>query len=175
MYTYKELEIATTNFSEEKKIGSGRYGDMYKGLLSDGTVAAIKKLHMLNHSGSNQKHEERSFRLEVSHLLSFFVIYFIRCLFMLSMLSTNTIYNIYINILNKLLSRWNNFKAVKLWHVSLLRLGDSRVTVSRIHVQLSVTIKYFSKYQMGNSLMVIQYDLFVYSLRSIFLEWMFIF
>lgn len=79
MYTYKELEIATNNFSEENKIGSGGYGDVYKGVLSDGTVAAIKKLHMLNDNASNQKHEERSFRLEVSlaHFIycPFFLIY----------------------------------------------------------------------------------------------------
>ncbi|CAE5960357.1 unnamed protein product [Arabidopsis arenosa] len=30
VYTYKELEIATNNFSEGKKIGSGGYGDVYK-------------------------------------------------------------------------------------------------------------------------------------------------
>nr|AAG51111.1 protein kinase, putative [Arabidopsis thaliana] len=65
VYTYKELEIATNNFSEEKKIGNG---DVYKGVLSDGTVAAIKKLHMFNDNASNQKHEERSFRLEVDLL-----------------------------------------------------------------------------------------------------------
>ncbi|KAG7588587.1 Protein kinase-like domain superfamily [Arabidopsis suecica] len=68
VYTYKELEIATNNFSEGKKIGSGGYGDVYKGVLRDGTVAAIKKLHMLNDNASNQKHEERSFRLEVDLL-----------------------------------------------------------------------------------------------------------
>ncbi|XP_010414925.1 PREDICTED: serine/threonine-protein kinase CDL1-like [Camelina sativa] len=68
VYTYKELEIATNNFSEEKKIGSGGYGDVYKGVLSDGTLAAIKKLHMLNDNASNQKHEERSFRIEVDLL-----------------------------------------------------------------------------------------------------------
>ncbi|KFK35611.1 hypothetical protein AALP_AA4G013600 [Arabis alpina] len=72
VYTYKELEIATNNFSEEKKIGSGGYGEVYKGILNDGTVAAIKKLHMPsplpNPNGSNQKHEDRSFRLEVDLL-----------------------------------------------------------------------------------------------------------
>ncbi|XP_006392484.2 probable serine/threonine-protein kinase PBL7 [Eutrema salsugineum] len=67
VYAYKELEIATNNFSEGKKIGSGGYGDVYKGVLSDGSVAAIKKLHMID-NGSNQKHEERSFRLEVDLL-----------------------------------------------------------------------------------------------------------
>ncbi|KAL1188140.1 putative serine/threonine-protein kinase PBL7 [Cardamine amara subsp. amara] len=68
VYTYKELEIATNNFSEEKKIGSGVHGDVYKGVLTDGTVVAIKKLHMLNDNASNQKHEERSFRIEVDLL-----------------------------------------------------------------------------------------------------------
>ncbi|CAN8241436.1 unnamed protein product [Cochlearia groenlandica] len=65
VYTYKELETATNCFMEENKIGSECYGDVYKGVLSDGTLVAVKKL---NHNGSNQIHEERSFRLEVDLL-----------------------------------------------------------------------------------------------------------
>ncbi|XP_010553738.1 PREDICTED: serine/threonine-protein kinase CDL1 [Tarenaya hassleriana] len=66
VFTYRELEIATNNFSEENVIGSGGYGVVYRGILSDGTVAAIKRLHMHNNNDTgNGKHEERSFRLEV--------------------------------------------------------------------------------------------------------------
>lgn len=30
LYTYKELQIATENFSEENKIGEGGFGSVYK-------------------------------------------------------------------------------------------------------------------------------------------------
>lgn len=99
MYTYRELEIATNNFSEDKKIGGGEYGDVYKGVLNDGTVAAIKKLHMLNHNSSNQKHEDRSFRFEVSCFHFIYCYPFLStflCLFIVSMFTTNTVQYLHI-------------------------------------------------------------------------------
>ncbi|XAR68285.1 Non-specific serine/threonine protein kinase [Bertholletia excelsa] len=44
LYSYKELCIATENFSPANKIGEGGYGSVYKGTLQDGTLAAIKVL-----------------------------------------------------------------------------------------------------------------------------------
>ncbi|XP_002524272.2 cold-responsive protein kinase 1 [Ricinus communis] len=44
LYTYKDLQIATENFSPGNKIGEGGFGSVYKGTLKDGTVAAIKVL-----------------------------------------------------------------------------------------------------------------------------------
>ncbi|CDP15544.1 unnamed protein product [Coffea canephora] len=67
VFTYKELEIATNKFSAANVIGNGGYGVVYRGILSDGTVAAIKMLHREGKQG------ERAFRLEVdllSHLHS---------------------------------------------------------------------------------------------------------
>ncbi|KAI3440420.1 Protein kinase domain-containing protein [Psidium guajava] len=62
VFTYKELEVATEGFSERNMIGNGGYGVVYKGVLSDGTVAAIKMLHWQGKQG------ERSFRIEVDLL-----------------------------------------------------------------------------------------------------------
>lgn len=45
VFTYTELEIATNKFSAANVIGNGGYGVVYRGILSDGTVAAIKMLH----------------------------------------------------------------------------------------------------------------------------------
>ncbi|GMN43792.1 hypothetical protein TIFTF001_012997 [Ficus carica] len=62
VFTYKELQVATSGFSEENVIGRGGFGVVYRGVLSDGTVAAIKMLHRLGKQG------ERAFRVEVDLL-----------------------------------------------------------------------------------------------------------
>ncbi|XVF06144.1 hypothetical protein REPUB_Repub06bG0022200 [Reevesia pubescens] len=62
VFTYKELELATDNFSEVNVIGNGGFGVVYKGVLTDGTVAAIKRLHREGKQG------ERAFRMEVDLL-----------------------------------------------------------------------------------------------------------
>lgn len=42
-FSYDELKKYTNNFSENNEIGSGGYGKVYRGLLSDGQVLAIKR------------------------------------------------------------------------------------------------------------------------------------
>ena len=60
VFTYKELEIATNKFSEANVTLNEGYGVVYRGTLSDGTVAAIKMLHRAGKQG------ERAFRIEAS-------------------------------------------------------------------------------------------------------------
>lgn len=43
-YGMRELEVATGGFSEENVIGEGGYGIVYKGVLADRSVIAIKSL-----------------------------------------------------------------------------------------------------------------------------------
>nr|WEM02089.1 wheat tandem kinase WTK-TM [Triticum dicoccoides] len=43
--TFKLLEHATNNFSDDHIIGSGSYGVVYKGILGDGQEIAVKKLY----------------------------------------------------------------------------------------------------------------------------------
>lgn len=58
-YTLRELEIATTYFSDDHVIGEGGYGIVYHGRLTDGTSVAVKNL--LNNRGQ----AEKEFRVEV--------------------------------------------------------------------------------------------------------------
>ncbi|KAL7135475.1 hypothetical protein ABFS83_11G099300 [Erythranthe nasuta] len=43
-FTYEELKQATDAFSPEKLIGKGGHAEVYKGLLPDGQVVAVKKI-----------------------------------------------------------------------------------------------------------------------------------
>ncbi|KAJ4981048.1 hypothetical protein NE237_031885 [Protea cynaroides] len=56
-FSYKDLQIATKNFSE--KLGGGGFGSVFKGILPDSTVVAVKKLEGISQG-------EKQFRTEVS-------------------------------------------------------------------------------------------------------------
>ncbi|KAJ4729572.1 Protein kinase family protein [Melia azedarach] len=42
-FAMEELSLATKNFSDKNLIGEGKFGEVYKGLLQDGMLVAIKK------------------------------------------------------------------------------------------------------------------------------------
>ncbi|KAM0022057.1 putative protein kinase RLK-Pelle-DLSV family [Helianthus debilis subsp. tardiflorus] len=43
-YSYADLKKATNDFREENKLGEGGFGDVYKGIVKDGNIVAVKKL-----------------------------------------------------------------------------------------------------------------------------------
>ncbi|KAD7478586.1 hypothetical protein E3N88_01722 [Mikania micrantha] len=47
-YSYKDLQLATNNFSEENILGKGGFGEVFKGVLEDNQVVAVKKLKIQN-------------------------------------------------------------------------------------------------------------------------------
>ncbi|GLU02909.1 hypothetical protein SLE2022_201410 [Rubroshorea leprosula] len=60
-YSLKELEEATRGFAEELVIGEGGYGVVYRGILQDGSVVAVKNLL----SNKDRGQAEREFKVEV--------------------------------------------------------------------------------------------------------------
>lgn len=43
-FQFRELQVATKNFTSKNILGKGGFGIVYKGVLSDGTVVAVKRL-----------------------------------------------------------------------------------------------------------------------------------
>ncbi|KAK6916921.1 Protein kinase domain, partial [Dillenia turbinata] len=53
-FSYAELRSATNDFNPANKLGEGGFGPVYKGILSDGNVVAVKQLSVASHQGKNQ-------------------------------------------------------------------------------------------------------------------------
>ena len=41
-FTFKELALATDNFNSSTQVGRGGYGKVYRGIISDNSIVAIK-------------------------------------------------------------------------------------------------------------------------------------
>nr|POF07479.1 wall-associated receptor kinase-like 2 [Quercus suber] len=54
LFNSKELEKATDNFSESRILGKGGYGTVFKGMLSDGRIVAIKKCNTVHKGNLDQ-------------------------------------------------------------------------------------------------------------------------
>eukprot|EP00253_Pinus_taeda_P010753 PITA_10753 len=60
--SYQELHMATNGFVEANLLGTGNFGSVYKGILIDGTLVAVKVFHLLKDKA------EKSFKAECSAL-----------------------------------------------------------------------------------------------------------
>lgn len=55
LFPYKDIEKATNGFSEEQRLGTGAYGTVYAGKLSNNKLVAIKKIKQRDSSDSMEQ------------------------------------------------------------------------------------------------------------------------
>ncbi|KAF6173362.1 hypothetical protein GIB67_027057 [Kingdonia uniflora] len=53
-FTLRQIKAATHNFDPVNKIGEGGFGPVYKGLLADGTIIAVKQLSSKSKQGNRE-------------------------------------------------------------------------------------------------------------------------
>ncbi|KAK8629308.1 hypothetical protein V6N13_078153 [Hibiscus sabdariffa] len=54
VFTLRQIKAATDNFDAANKIGEGGFGSVYKGILLDGTIIAVKKLSPRSKQGNRE-------------------------------------------------------------------------------------------------------------------------
>ncbi|GAB4846709.1 Cold-responsive protein kinase 1 [Ancistrocladus abbreviatus] len=67
LFSYKELRVATNDFSPASKIGQGGFGAVYKGKLKNGKIAAIKVLSAESQQGLQEFLTEIKVISEIQH------------------------------------------------------------------------------------------------------------
>nr|XP_043634244.1 cysteine-rich receptor-like protein kinase 2 [Erigeron canadensis] len=55
-YNYKDLQMATNNFSNANILGKGGFGEVFKAALDDGSIVAVKRLHV-QHARAKEEFE----------------------------------------------------------------------------------------------------------------------
>nr|GEX18599.1 probable leucine-rich repeat receptor-like serine/threonine-protein kinase At3g14840 [Tanacetum cinerariifolium] len=53
-FTLRQIKTATNNFDDANKIGEGGFGSVYKGVLQDGTLIAVKQLSSKSKQGNKE-------------------------------------------------------------------------------------------------------------------------
>ncbi|KAK1396399.1 Receptor-like serine/threonine-protein kinase [Heracleum sosnowskyi] len=67
IFDFKTIEKATSNFSQDKKLGEGGFGPVYKGLLDDGQEIAAKRLSSNSTQGLDEFKNEVSCIAKLQH------------------------------------------------------------------------------------------------------------
>ncbi|KAJ7528190.1 hypothetical protein O6H91_16G088600 [Diphasiastrum complanatum] len=67
-FTFEEMAAATNGFSESRQVGQGGYGKVYKGILKDGRVVAIKRAEEGSLQGAKEFYTEIDILSRVHHL-----------------------------------------------------------------------------------------------------------
>ncbi|CAL4957997.1 unnamed protein product [Urochloa decumbens] len=58
IFTYEELDEATDGFSDERELGVGGFGTVYKGIMRDGSAVAVKRLYKNSYKSVEQFQNE---------------------------------------------------------------------------------------------------------------------
>ncbi|PON42871.1 Serine/threonine protein kinase [Parasponia andersonii] len=53
-FTFRQIKAATSNFDPTNKIGEGGFGSVYKGILLDGSIIAVKQLSSKSKQGNRE-------------------------------------------------------------------------------------------------------------------------
>ncbi|RWR75516.1 wall-associated receptor kinase 2-like protein [Cinnamomum micranthum f. kanehirae] len=67
IYSIQELKVATNNYSTNNILGSGGNGTVYKGILKDGSLVAIKKSQVVDQSHIQQFINEIVILTQINH------------------------------------------------------------------------------------------------------------
>ncbi|PIA54609.1 hypothetical protein AQUCO_00900878v1 [Aquilegia coerulea] len=67
VFTGKEMKKATNHFSKDRLLGAGGYGEVFKGILEDGTLIAVKCAKLGNAKGTDQILNEVRILCQVNH------------------------------------------------------------------------------------------------------------
>ncbi|KAF5469593.1 hypothetical protein F2P56_013655 [Juglans regia] len=68
IFSYADIEMATSAFSFENKLGEGGYGPVYKGILENGQEIAVKKLSKTSTQGYEEFKNEVTLTAKLQHV-----------------------------------------------------------------------------------------------------------
>ena len=66
-FAYREMAVATNSFNKSTQVGKGGYGKVYKGILVDGKVVAIKRAREGSLQGEKEFLTEIEFMSRLHH------------------------------------------------------------------------------------------------------------